>query len=48
MVSDKYLQIYLDEFLYKLNLRYFDEKLFNWLIIASVYPYTQPSEYSYI
>lgn len=44
MVSEKYLQNYLDEFAYKLNRRYFGEKLFNRLIIASVYPYVQLSE----
>lgn len=44
MVSEKYLQNYLDEFVYKLNRRYFGEKLFNRLIIASVYPYVQHSE----
>ena len=44
MVSEKYLQNYLDEFAYKLNRRYFGEKLFNRLIIASVYPYVQHSE----
>lgn len=44
MVSEKYLQNYLDEFAYKLNRRYFGEKLFDRLIIASVYPYVQHSE----
>lgn len=39
MVSEKYLQNYLDEFAYKLNRGYFGEKLFERLIIASVYPY---------
>jgi len=44
MVSEKYLQNYLDEFVYKLNRRYFGEKLFNRLILAAVYPYVQHSE----
>ena len=39
MVSEKYLQNYLNEFVYKLNRRYFGEKLFNRLIIASIYPF---------
>ena len=38
MVSEKYLQKYLNEFVYKLNRRYFGEKLFNRLFIASKYP----------
>jgi len=29
MVSEKYLQNYLDEFVYKLNRRYFGEKLYD-------------------
>jgi hypothetical protein len=37
--SEKYLQNYLNEFVYKLNRRYFGEKLFNRLIVASIYPY---------
>lgn len=41
MVSQKYLQNYLDEFAYKLNRRYFGEQLFNRLIVAAVYPYVQ-------
>jgi hypothetical protein len=44
MVSEKYLQNYLDEFVYKLNRRYFGEKLFDRLIIASIYPYVQNTE----
>jgi hypothetical protein len=44
MVSEKYLQKYLDEFAYKLNRRYFGEKLFDRLIIAAVYPYVQHHE----
>lgn len=35
-VNGKYLQAYLDEFVYKLNRRYFDEKLFDRLIIANI------------
>jgi hypothetical protein len=38
MVSEKHLQNYLNEFASKLNRRYFGEKLFNRLIIVSVYP----------
>jgi len=44
MVSEKYLQNYLNEFVYKLNRRYFGEKLFNRLIVAAIYPYVQHSE----
>lgn len=44
MVSEKYLQNYLNEFAYKLNRRYFGEKLFDRLIIAAVYPYVQHCE----
>jgi hypothetical protein len=33
------MQNYLDEFCYKLNRRYFGQKLFDRLIIASIYPY---------
>jgi hypothetical protein len=39
MVTFKYLQNYLNEFVYKLNRRYFGEKLFERLIIASIHPY---------
>ena len=35
-VSDKYIQNYLNEFCYKLNRRYFGEKLFDRLIVAAV------------
>jgi hypothetical protein len=38
MVSEKHLQSYLNEFIYKLNRRYFGEKLFERLIIVSVDP----------
>ena len=44
MVSEKHLQSYLNEFTYKLNRRYFGDKLFDRLFIASVYPYVQHSE----
>lgn len=44
MVSEKYLQNYLDEFVYKLNRRYFGDKLFNRLVVASIYPYVQHCE----
>ena len=44
MVSEKHLQSYLNEFEYKLNRRYFGDKLFDRLFIASVYPYVQHSE----
>ncbi len=35
-VKDEYLQLYLDEFCWKLNRRYFGERTFDRLIIASV------------
>ncbi len=44
MVSEKYLQNYFDEFVFKLNRRYYGEILFNRLIVASVYPYVQQTE----
>lgn len=44
MVSEKFLQNYLDEFCYKLNRRYFGERLFDRLVIASIQPYWQNSE----
>lgn len=43
MISEKYIQNYLDEFCYRLNRRYFGEKLFDRLVIASVQPYWQSS-----
>lgn len=43
MISEKYMQNYLDEFCYRLNRRYFGEKLFYRLVIASVQPYWQSS-----
>lgn len=36
MIKGKYLQAYLDEFCYKLNRRYFAERLFDRLVIAIV------------
>ena len=44
MVSEKHIQSYSNEFAYKLNRRYFGDKLFDRLFIASVYPYVQHSE----
>lgn len=35
-IKGKYLQLYLNEFVYKLNRRYFGEKLFDRLVIASI------------
>lgn len=35
-IKGKYLQLYLNEFVYKLNRRYFEEKLFDRLIIAGI------------
>jgi hypothetical protein len=35
-IKGKYLQRYLDEFIYKLNRRYFGEKLFDRLVLASI------------
>lgn len=43
MVSEKKLQNYLNEFCYKLNRRYFGQRLFDRLIIASIQPYWQSS-----
>jgi hypothetical protein len=41
MISERMMLNYLDEFCYKLNRRYFGQKLFDRLIIASIYPYWQ-------
>lgn len=41
MITYKYLQNYINEFVYKLNRRYFGERLFDRLIIAAVHPYVQ-------
>lgn len=41
MISERMMQNYLDEFCYKLNRRYFGQKLFDRLILASIYPYWQ-------
>lgn len=35
-IKGKYLQLYLNEFIYKLNRRYFGEKLFDRLVIAAI------------
>ena len=35
-IKGKYLQLYLNEFIYKLNRRYFGEKLFDRLVIANI------------
>jgi transposase-like protein len=35
-IKGKYLQMYLNEFMYKLNRRYFGEKLFDRLVVASI------------
>ncbi|NQX86522.1 MAG: IS1595 family transposase, partial [Flavobacteriaceae bacterium] len=35
-IKGKYLQRYLDEFVYKLNRRYFGDKLFDRVVIASI------------
>lgn len=43
MVSERMLQNHLNEFCYKLNRRYFGKKLFDRLVIASLYPYLQSS-----
>lgn len=43
MISERKLQNYIDEFCYKLNRRYFGERLFDRLIIASIQPYWQSS-----
>ncbi|MEN5133466.1 transposase, partial [Elizabethkingia anophelis] len=35
-IKRKYLQLYLNEFIYKLNRRYFGDKLFERLVIANI------------
>jgi len=35
-IKRKYLQLYLNEFIYKLNRRYFGDKLFDRLVIANI------------
>ena len=35
-IKGKYLQLYLNEFVYKLNRRYFEEKIFDRLVIAGI------------
>jgi len=42
-INGEYLQNYLDEFVYKLNRRYF-KSIFERLVVASVYPYWQTNE----
>ncbi len=42
-INGRYLQYYLDEFVYKLNRRYF-KSIFERLVVASVYPYWQTTE----
>jgi len=36
MIKGKYLQLYLNEFVYKLNRRYFGERLFDRMVIAAI------------
>ena len=36
-IKKKYLQLYLNEFVYKLNRRYFGEKIFERLVIANIF-----------
>ncbi|TZF83925.1 IS1595 family transposase [Pedobacter sp. BS3] len=38
-IKRKYLQLYLNEFVYKLNRRYFEDKLFDRLVIANITGY---------
>ncbi|WP_264857506.1 transposase, partial [Capnocytophaga catalasegens] len=38
-IKRKYLQLYLDEFVYKLNRRYFGEHLFDRLVLANITAY---------
>jgi len=38
-IKKKYLQLYLNEFVYKLNRRYFGEKIFDRLVIANITGY---------
>lgn len=35
-IKGKYLQLYLNEFVYKLNRRYFGERLFERVVIANI------------
>lgn len=41
MVTEKYIQNYIGEFVYKLNRRYLGERLSYRLFIASIQPYWQ-------
>lgn len=43
-IKGKYLQLYLDEFCYKLNRRYFGERLFDRLTVAMVNNYWYNNE----
>jgi len=38
-IKRKYLQLYLNEFVYKLNRRYFEDKIFDRLVIANITVY---------
>ena len=38
-IKGKYLQLYLNEFVYKLNRRYFEDKLFDRLVLANITAY---------
>ncbi|MFN3908624.1 MAG: transposase, partial [Flavobacterium sp.] len=38
-IKGKYLQLYLNEFVYKLNRRYFGEKLFDRVVVAAITGY---------
>lgn len=35
-IKGKYLQLYLNEFVYKLNRRYFGERLFDRVVVAAI------------
>ena len=35
-IKGKYLQLYLNEFVYKLNRRYFGDRIFERLVIANI------------
>jgi len=41
LISERMMQNYMNEFCYKFNRRYFGQKLFDKLIIDSIYPYWQ-------
>lgn len=46
-IKGKYLQLYLNEFVYKLNRRYFEEKLFDRLVIANITGLWQKTDNQY-